>query len=234
MENKKVNKETKKEFSFKEYLKNFLKFIAENLEKTTLVLIVIAILLLAVTLKFAIETVSSPDYTGYVTQASVGLFQSYGENISILLVSAFAGIVPYLYAPVVGFLGYVLSEVETYALIIKEFGFITGTLINIIPLLINILSVSVITALGIYICRTVTVGYKMSSIKNMNFLNFRIKLYEAINKPKLVEKLTKKKEEKLNKLESKKRKIEYLQILNVAVIVLVLQFISSMIQYFII
>ena len=150
----------------------------------------------------------------------IKLFSEYGSKISVLAITAFAGIVPYMYAPIIGFFGSVINEVTTLAYAIKGYGYLGGILAGIIPMILNII-----------ICKSITVGYRISSTKNMNFMNFRIRLYEALGKQNKVEELTKKRDEKIDKLESKKEKINYLQILNVAIVVCIIQFVSTLIQH---
>jgi len=224
----KRNKKTKK-FTFKSYLKDFLMFVDKNLLKTIGILFVIAILLIAVSIKPIVSNILAQECVG-TCRDGVTLFSEYGSKLQVLLVTAFAGIVPYIYAPVVGFIGYTLSEVTSFSYIIKGYGYAAGIGLGIIPLLLNLVIICIVTALGIYICRTVTVGYKISSVKNMNFTNFRIKLYEVLQNEKKVKEYTEKRDKKLERLQDKKEKINYLQILNVAVVVCIMQFISVAIQ----
>lgn len=228
---KKQTKKTKKEqkITVKSYLRDFLLFVDKNLLKTVGILFVVAILLTAVSLKPIVTDILSLECEG-TCRDGVGILSEYGSKMQVLLVTAFAGIVPYIFAPVVGFIGYVLSEVSSFAYIIKGYGYAAGIAMGIVPMIINLLIICIVAALGIYICRTVTVGYKISSVKNMNFTNFRIKLYEVLQNEKKVKEFTEKRDKKLAKLQDKKEKINYLQILNVAIIVSILQFISVLVQ----
>lgn len=217
-------KKTKETVSVKIYLRNFILFVNKHLMKTIGILFVVALLLLAVSFKFVSSTI-------FEEQDAIGVFANYWSKLQVIFVTALAGIVPYIYAPVVGFTGCVISEVSNLTYAIKFHGYLVGTLAYIVPLVLNLLVISVVTALGIYICKAITIGYRVSNIKNMNWLNFRIKLYETLQKQSKVDELTKHKDKKIKKLESKKEKINYLQILNTSIVVCIIQFISVLIQH---
>lgn len=230
---KKKNTKKSNKFRFKTYLRDFLLFVDKELIKTTSILIIIAILLIAMSIKPVITSVSTLECEG-TCMDGVTLFSEYSSKIQVLLVTTVAGIVPYIYAPVVGFIGCILNEVTNIAYVIKGYGYLAGIGIAIIPLILNILIACIVTALGIYICRTVTIGYKISSVNNMNFTNFRIKFYELLQKQDKVQVLTKKKEDKLNKFQSKKEKLKYIQILNTLVVICLIQFVSVLILHILI
>lgn len=229
-----VKKQDKgKKYTVKSYIREFLLFVDKKLLKTIGVLFVIAILLIAVSFKFTVTDVLAQDCQG-TCRDGVTILSSFSSQIQILFITAFAGIAPYLYAPIIGFIGYVLQEVSKLAYIIKGYGYLAGIGLGIIPLILNILVICIITALGIYICKNNTLGHKISNLKNMNMLEFKIKLYETAGKDEKAKELTKTRDEKIKKLEDKKEKINYLQILNVAIVVCIVQFISVLIQEIII
>lgn len=218
-----------KKFNLKSYIREFLIFADKKLIKTIGILLVVAILLVAISISPMLEATVVQECEGTCTDG-ISIMSEYGSKLTILLITLIAGIVPYVYAPIVGFVGYVLNEVSTLSYIIKMYGALPGIGIGIIPLILNIITICIVTALGIYICRATTVGYKISNIKNMNLTNFRIKFYEAVENDNKSEALTKSRDEKIKKLEDKKEKINYLQILNVGIIVCIIQFISVLIQ----
>ena len=230
--NKKVQKGNKK-ITLKTYLRDFLVFLDKKLIKTVGVLLIISILLIAVSIKPMVATNMIQECEGTCSDG-VTLFSEYWNRLQVLLITLVAWIVPYIYSPVVGFIGYVLNEVSTLAYIIKGHGYLMGIGVGIVPLILNVIIICIITALGIYVCNTITIGYRISNIKNMNFLNFRIKLYEVMRNEKKVQILTEKKEQKIKKLEENKEKLNYLQILNVVIVSCILQFISVVIQQIVI
>lgn len=228
---KQVTKKTRKKgkITFKSYLRDFLIFAGKNLIKVTGILAIIAIILIALSLSSMVDVARQDECVGACRDA-VTFGSNLWNKIQIILVMIVAGIVPYMYAPVIGFLGYILQEVSTIAYVIKGYGYGIGLLLGILPLILNILIACIVTALGIYMCRTVTVGYKISNVKNMNFTNFRIKLYETIGKEKRAQELTEKKNKKLEKLETVKQKLNYIQILNTGIVVCILQVISAVVE----
>lgn len=227
---RKNNKGTKKEKkNIKTYIKDMLLFIDKKLYKSIKILLVVAVLIIALTLSTYVSTAMKDTCEGICKDNTVTLISTYISKLQVLVVTLVAGIVPYIFAPVIGFIGYILSLVSEIAYIIKGLGYVKGILVVIIPTILNVVTISLITALGIYICKTVMVGYRISSVNNMNFLNFRIKLYEGIGNEEKQKKLTEKKEAKLKKLEAKHEKLNYLQILNVLVLSLVIQFVSTLI-----
>ena len=232
VKNKQVNEsksKTKSKITLKSYIRQFLLFVDKYMLKTIGILLVITVLLVAISLKPVVTDVMGLECEG-ACRDGVTLLSEYGSKMQVLLVTALAGIVPYIFAPVVGFIGYVLNEVYSFAYIIKGYGYVGGIALGIIPMLLDVLTICIVTTLGLYICRTVTVGYRISNVKNMNFTNFRIKLYEALQNEKKVEELTKKRDAKLKKLQEKKEKLNYLQILNIGLIVTIIQFVSVIIQ----
>ena len=76
----------------------------------------------------------------------------------------------------------------------------------------------------------VTLKGKLSGLTGMNYTNFKIKLYEDMHNKEKVKELKAKQDEKIKKLNSKIKKIDYLQIFKVSVVIIVLQIISILIQ----
>lgn len=226
---KKNSKQKSKKINFKSYIRDFLIFVNDKIIKNTGILFVVAVLLIAITIKGNVAIVLSEDCVG-TCRDGVTILSSFWTQIQVLVVTIVAGIVPYLYAPIVGFLGYVMQEVAKLSYIIKGYGYLAGIGLGIIPLILNVLVICIVTALGIYICKNVTLGYKISNKKNMNMMEFRIKLYESTGKTAKANELINKRDEKIAKLEAKKEKINYLQILNITVVVSIIQFISVLIQ----
>ena len=158
---------SKQPFNLKKYLRDFLVFVDKKLVKTSKVLLIISILLIAISIRLIITTVMADECKG-ACMDGISLWSNYSENLQVLAVTVISGILPYLYAPVVGFIGSILSETYRLAYLVKGFGYIKGVAIGIVPLVLNLLVICITVSLGIYICKTVTIGYKISSINNMN------------------------------------------------------------------
>lgn len=231
--NKKKNTKKSNKFSFKIYLRNFLLFIDKKIIKTTGILFVVAILLIAISVQPMVSSAAAEECEG-TCMDGITLMSDYVSKLNILLFTTVAGIVPYMYMSLACFVVYILAEVANLAYIIKGYGYLAGIGIGILPLILNVLIGCIVAALGIYICRTVTVSYRISSLNNMNFTNFKIKIYEVLKKQDKVEVLIKTKEDKLNKLKNKKEKIDYLQILNIAIVMCIIQFVSVLVLHILI
>lgn len=231
--NKKKDNKKGNKFSFKTYLRDFLLFVDKKIIKTTGILFVVGIVLIAISIQPMLSSVVTAECEG-ACMDGITLMSDYTSKLKILLFAAVAGIVPYVYISVVCFAAYILTEVANLAYIIKGYGYLAGIGVGIVPLILNVLIVCIVTALGIYLCRTVTVGYRISSLNNMNFTNFKIRFYEVLGKKDKVETLTKTKEDKLNKLKDKKEKIYYIQILNIAIVVCLIQFLSVLLLHILI
>lgn len=218
-----------KKFKIKNYLRDFLIFVDEKLIKKIGVLLVISILLVALSISPMVNSALASECEG-ACRDGASLYSEYISRLKILLFTLVGGVVPYVCMSVVGLIGYLLSETASLAFAIKGYGYLGGIGLGIVPLLLNILTISILTALGMYICKTVTVGYKISSLKNMNFTNFRIRLFEVLQKEEKVKRLNQEKDKKIGKLEKTREKINYLQILNTSIVVCIIQFISVVIQ----
>ncbi len=233
MEKEKQQREkstNKKKPKLKEYLRNFLLFIDKNIWNTMKILIVIAVLLTAISIKPLIDYTSLLECEGSCFDNAT-IWTDYVANIKLLLFTLVAGVVPYVYIPVVGFIAHILQEMLDVAVIIKEAGILGAFVSGIIPLTLSSVAICLVTSTAIYICKSMTISYRITNIKNMNFMNFKIRLYETLQNEEKVQALVKKKEEKLNKLQAKKEKLNYLQILNVIIVAGILEFIAVAIQH---
>ena len=208
---------------FKKYLKDFLLFLDKEIIKKAGICLVISIILCALSL----STITKAVIAGESTYTKVGFITEYWNRFQILCIIPLAGLVPYIYAPAVGVITGAFNEVSSLALLIKEFGYIKGILIGIVPSVLDLLAISIVAALGIYICKKITVGYKITNVKNMNLTNFKIRLYEVLGKEKEKKELEEKKQAKIEKLQKMKEKINYLQILNTMLLAIVIQLIAT-------
>ena len=225
----KVKKTSKKTNSVKSYIRDFLLFADKNLIKKTRVLLLIAIVVIAVCIGFVISITLASECEG-TCRDGLTFGNEYWSNLKVLALTLVSGIVPYIYVPVIGFLAFVLQEISNLAYAIKGYGYLVGIGVGIVPLILNVLAAAIITALGMYICRNITIGYRITNLKNMNIANFKIKLYEILGKEEKVKELTKNRDKKIEVLQGKKEKINLLQILSVVIVVCIIQFISVLIQ----
>lgn len=219
----------KKKNAVKTYIRNFLLFVDKNLIKKTGILCIVALVVVAICVGFVIKITMASECEGACNDGGT-VISNYWSYIKLLVISVISGVVPYIYLPVVGFLACVLQEISNFAYVIKGYGYVVGIGLGIIPLILNILVAAIVAALGIYICRNITIGYRITNLKNMNVTNFKIKTYEIFGKKEKAEKLINTRNSKIEALEAKKEKLNLLQILNVSIVVCILQFISVLIQ----
>ena len=225
MDKKEEKIESEKKFTLKDYLTTFAIFFKEKLAKSVVILLVIAIILSVIMLKISLGVNKDINEIG-----DFSFFKEIINGLKVFIIIIISGIIPYLYAPVIGFVEFLITNSVNLSKLIIVYGFGIAILKGIIPFLINIISICLITSIGIYICREITLGYKISSSKDMNFTSFKIQLYKSIGNEKKSKEIAKKRDEKVKKLENKKTKIEYLQIINVIILVTILQVISALIE----
>lgn len=222
-----------KGMTFKSYLKETLEFFNTNLKKPFVILAIISILIIVMGVSTGVASIQAGTYNEENFKA-ISFGESYITNLQVIFVVIFAGIVPYMYVPVIGGLAGAYTELTTLAYLIVEKGYLKACLIYILPMLLNIAIITMATVLGMYICKTVTAGYKLDNMKHMNSTNFKIKLYELTKKDKKKKELENKKNKKLKELESKSKKIDYFQLVNITVILFIIQIIASLFRVVII
>lgn len=218
-----------KGMTVKSYLKETNEFFKTHLKKPFITLSIIALLVIVIGLQSSVSLVQTGDL-GETTLKNLTFKDSFVSNVQILLVIVLAGIVPYMYVPGIGALAYVCNELMTIAYLIVNVGYLKAILTYILPLIINICIANLAASLGIYICKTITNSYKLSNMKHMNSTNFMIELYNIIKNDKKKQNLEDKKNKKLKALESKNKKVDYFELFNVGIILVVLQIIASLIS----
>lgn len=222
-------KETNDKKKFKLYINNFISFYNKNLKKPTGVLIIVSIFILAFLFLLLFEVLKNA-YDENLTSFYVGFFEGLKQRFVFLLLILISGVAPFFYIPVLGFVLYLYNEFVEFTQLICQNGVVPSTFINLIPILINIFSVSLITATGIYLCKLSTVKYKLAQAKNMNATNFLIRIYQIFGNEKKLKETQKKQDKKIEKIQSRDEKINYLQMINIICIVTILQIISLLIQ----
>lgn len=222
-----------KGMTFKSYLKETFNFFNTNLKKPFLVLGIISILIIVMGVSYGIAAIQSGDYAES-TVAHISFGESYFTNIQVILIVIFAGIVPYMYIPVISSLAIGYTELTTLAYLIVKNGYLKASLVYILPMLLNITIIVMSATLGMYICKTVTARYRLDNMKYMNSTNFKLQLYELTKKDKKKKELEKKKNKKIKELEDKSKKIDYFGLVNITIILFILQLIASLFRVIII
>lgn len=208
--------------TFKSYIKETYDFVKNNLLKTTLILLAIALLSIG-------SVLYSPASFKY-DKPDVTFASDWIERIQVLAIIVFAGVVPYMYIPVVGLAAGISTECMYFANYVLTVGRMKGTLVYILPMLLNLLFLAIATAIGFHICRNATLSQRIKSVQSKNSMDLGLAIFEATNKKDKVKAIEKKRKDKIKELESKKKDLDLFQIVNVTIIISVLQLVASYVK----
>lgn len=222
-----------KGLTFKSYLKQTMEFFNNNLKKPVVILFIISILIVVMNTQLVRSSIKEGTYN-LEEFGKETFLNTYVSNVEVIGIIIIAGIAPYLYVSVAGSILVALSEATNFIYVLSNYGYLKGILLYIVPMLLNILIIAIASALGIYICKTVTISYRKSNMKHMNFTNFMLQLYDVTKNEKKKIELEKKKQNKMKLLESKYKKIDYFQVINITVILFVFELIASLLKVIVI
>lgn len=155
------------------------------------------------------------------------------ERVIILLLILLAGWVPYFYIPAIAFGTYVFMLAGDVALAMETKGMIATLLLNILPVLIDVLTVSVITAVGIYMCNYTTKKYRYTQRTSFSFLDVKIQLYQMTKKQDEYEEAIAKKQERIDKMKENDVKIDYGNIFKIVPVIMIVNIIACIIEHLI-
>lgn len=216
---KENNQKDQNNIGFKYILKDYFKFYKTNLMKKH---IIIYIICLAVFFFFIATFISRIKATPNIAELaenakkisenSEGIFLLIlKKKIPLLFMIIFAGIVPYLFVPVMG-IGtsyYLALDIAT------NFNVLTGKS-SVIPMcigaIVQLIAVSLSVAVGIKYTLISTKRWRYSRNQDYSMLDFKMRLYEATNNKNKLKKATKKKEEKIEKNEKYNVKVPYMHL----------------------
>lgn len=208
--------------TFQSYIKSTYTFIKNNLSKMVCIMMVLALLGIASLL------INPESLKADMTNVTFG--HTYFETIKVIAIVVLSGIAPYLYAPIIG-IGYtIFLECMYMANLVLKMGYIKGIAIYIVPFMLNVLIMAIASAIGIYMCKNITLGHRITNIKTTNSMDLRMSIYEAAKKIDKKNAIDKKRKDKIAKLESKKQELDLFQIINVTVILCVVQLGASLIK----
>ena len=209
-------------------LKDTLKFFNENLRKKTLILFTI---FTVVSVIFFIPIIKElKEFVASNSELNISLGNLVKDKILLLLLTIIAGVVPHMYIAVLGGIGYIYQALIEYAYIIVDKGYFLGIIIILIPFVLNLVCISVVTAMGMYLCKINTNKFVLGQQRNMNFTRFRLELARATQNIEKQKKIQKKIDEKEAKLQSRETKIKYKEVFIIFGIICILQLISSLIE----
>lgn len=209
---------------------SFMKFWQQDVLPFTYVCLVLAVLFTLVGVVTSMDQIKSSGCTELYCGERAGLISTYVSKLEMLAVTVLAVLVPYFYLPFLGFVGYIYYEAISFTNVINVYGYFSGILRYIVPFVMNVVVVSVVTSVCVYLSKIITAKFKYNRKNAMNFTKFRLKVYEMTKKEDKYNELLKKSEEKERKLEQKVRKIEWKYVIYIFAVMAVLQFISVCIE----
>lgn len=225
------NERNKKKFIKKEYINEIIEFFNKRLKKKTLILMFIMIIFSALFIMTIIKMNLRLNNEGIHLDSKITLLSFFMNKTIILLMTMFAGTVPFIYLPVMAGFFYMYQTLIDSSYIVLNRGFFLGSILICIPLLIDIISISLTVAIGIYLCKTNTNKYIISQQRNMNFNKLMLNLHQITKNKEKEKKIQNKIDDKEKKIQNLEVKTNYKQIINITTIVIIFQMISSIIEY---
>lgn len=208
------------------------KFLKAHIFKKTKVLTVIGILLFIVIISVFMKA-SDEASAGLEIIEKTSLLNGVKERFIILLLILVAGWVPYFYIPAIAFGAYVFMLGGDIVVAMESHGRLLTLLLNIIPALLDILTVSVLAAIGIYMSNYTTKKYKYSQRTSFSFLDVKMHLYQITKNQEKYEQAVIKKQERIEKMKANDVKIDYANIFKIAPTIIIINIVMCIIQHLI-
>ncbi len=206
------------------------KFIKENVLKSTIILAIIGIIAtVLITLIFSFSDVNLLQEGQTVDKLS--FLSTLKERAIILALILVAGWVPYFYISAIAYFAYIFMLSGDLLLNMELNGTIFTILVNVFPILIDIGTVAIIAAIGIYMCRFTSKKYKYAQRTSFSFLDVKIQFYEMTKKQEEYDKAVEKKKKKIEDMKKNDVKIDYLNVFKIASVIVVLNLLICSIQY---
>ena len=211
-------------------LKDFLK---SHVLKGFKILSVIGIILMTVIL-VAFSSVDSETIKEMGIGASnISLIAALKDRCIVLLLILLAGWVPYFYIPAISYVAYIFMLSGDFFAIMCEKGKLVSLLLGTLPMVIDVLSVSVVAVIGIYMCKYTGKKYKYAQRTSFSWLDIKIQFYEMTKQTEKYEAALKKKQEKAEKMKENDVKIDYKNIAKVAGVMCVINIVMCIIEFYI-
>lgn len=144
-----------------------------------------------------------------------------------------AGFVPYFYIPILSYLGYIITIANDVAMLSTKCGTFKAIALYLIPGIVELVSISLITAVGFYLCKISTKNRKYVNSSSFGLDDVKIQLYEIRKQPEKAEKMREIKKEKAEKMELNNVKTNYIQVFSYLGLILVIQLILAIIEWII-
>ncbi len=220
------HKKDKEKINSKKELGKFLK---EHVITKTKVLSIMGIILSIL----VVLIVSSSDFKmtdEIISFPKTSILSVLKERLVILLLILLAGWVPYFYIPTIAYVAYIFMLSGNLLLEMELHGRILTLTLNLLPVIIDILTISIIVAIGMYMCNYTTKKYRYTQSMSFSFLDVKLHLYEITKKEDKYNEVLAKKEKKTADMQKNDVKIDYRMIIKIAPIVIAINLIVCLIQ----
>lgn len=230
-DDKVIRDKQKKESNKLKYKDRLLEFFNKHILKKFIILLIIAVILVITTTQFMYQVNKVDVDNGLVLNEDyIGMFKS---KLYALGLTAIAGCVPYFFVPAVGFAIYISTTGSEISMKLLGIGGIDFSIFSIIPIILDIIAISLVTSIGIYYAVVATKRFRYSGIKRFTFLDFKLQTYEIMKKEDKVEAIKAKIAKRDEKHEKYNVKIKYLEMIGMFVIAAVIQAVSVLLESFI-
>ncbi len=209
---------SKKNSKIKNYIEFYKKFIFKKHIICSAIFLILFITLLIIEFNkdIQIENVIIPSFFNSLIRHKV-----YAGFVII-----FAGIVPYFYMPILGFLfssELVMSIISYY----QMSSSIVGLILNILGGIIASLAYSYSMAVGLYYCSLSTKRFKYNQGKGFSFLDVKRSIANIRKNEDMIDKYNKEEKKRREKIEKFNVKIDYKNIAISFFVIVVLLFIAN-------
>lgn len=194
-----------------------------------IVCFVVAVIVIIFLAAYSIDTFKNNGCTAMYCSDNPTFLQIIQDKAMFIGLTLFMSILAIAYLPYIGLIGYSCAEALTISQAISILGF--GAIKYIVPLVINVVVISVITSVSLYISKISWYKGKIRRKNNMNFTNFRLQFYNMIKDQKKYDKLNQKYNSKNEQYEKKIEKIDWKKLWPICAWMLALQVISAVIEY---
>lgn len=225
----------KEELNIK-YLDKLLNFWNKDIKKKIVIILIISVILLIIFINFVYPIIKADmildniSLNGNSLIVKSSFIDIYKNKVYILGLTAIAGVVPYFFVTVFGMIGYLLTTASEISIKLLGYGEINIGIFSMISIILDMISISIVTSIGIYFTIVSTKKFRYSGTKRFTFLDLKLRAYEMMRKEEKIQMVKEQIEKRNLKQEKNNVKVKYLEILSVFGIALVIQAISVAIE----
>lgn len=217
IEKKKLGKGNKKVNSSNSKIKEYLEFYNSNLKRKHAICYIILMIIFFILISLYISNINTQNFSDIANDsqnlADTNIFTKIlKEKIPLVAIIAFAGITPYVYIPVMGFI-YSGSLADEIFSVFSKTNNNLNLILSSIGGIIQLFGIGLVIATGIYYCSMVTKRSKYNKVKQFGINDFKRRFFELTKNEKKIGEFNKKEEDEKQKREKFNVKISYKNIL---------------------